>query len=60
MKSLVAARDLAAGTVLAADMLVAKRSRTGLSPGHLDDVVGRTLGADLAADEPLAWDRLAP
>lgn len=60
VKSLVAERDLAAGTVLAADMLVAKRSGSGLSPAHLDDVVGRTLGADLAADEPLAWDRLAP
>lgn len=60
LKALVAARDLPAGTVLAADMLIAKRAGAGLSPGRLPEVLGRRLNLDLSADQPLEWEHLAP
>jgi N-acetylneuraminate synthase len=49
-KSLVAARDLTEGTVLDAGMIAAKRPGTGLVPSRLDDIVGKKLKTDLAAD----------
>jgi len=54
-KSLVAAIDLPAGTVLGVSHLVAKRPGTGISPGELSRLVGRTLAKDLAADELIQW-----
>jgi N-acetylneuraminate synthase len=47
-KSLVAARDLAAGTVLDSDSIAAKRPGTGLSPALTDLVLGRKLRVPLA------------
>jgi N-acetylneuraminate synthase len=58
-RSLVAVRPLPAGHVLAADDLTAKRPATGLPPSELQQVVGRRLARDLAADEPLMSDDLA-
>jgi N,N'-diacetyllegionaminate synthase len=52
-RSLVAARDLVAGTVLAPADLGAKRPGDGLSPFLLDNLVGRRLIRDLSADTPL-------
>lgn len=49
-RSLVLARDAAAGERLTADMLAAKRPGTGLSPAHLSAVLGRRLKAALPAD----------
>lgn len=58
-RSLVAARPLAAGTVLAYTDLVAKRPAGGMSPMRVGDLVGRTLVRDLAADELVTEDVLA-
>lgn len=58
-KSLVAARDLAAGTVLTAPMLTARRPGTGISPAREDEVVGRRLAQPVAAGALLQWDMLA-
>lgn len=55
-RGLVAARDLAAGTRLDAEMLVAKRPAEGIAPLHVDQLVGRRLQRSLAADTPLTWD----
>ncbi|MCP5367813.1 MAG: N-acetylneuraminate synthase family protein [Hyphomicrobiales bacterium] len=41
-KSLTAARDIAAGECLTADMLVAQRPGDGLPPSRIGEVVGRT------------------
>ncbi len=41
-KSIVAARDIAAGEVLGHDMLTLRRPGTGLAPGALTDLIGRT------------------
>jgi N,N'-diacetyllegionaminate synthase len=52
-KSLVAARDLPAGHLLAADDLSAKRLGQGLSPNRIDELVGRRLTRPLAAEDPV-------
>ncbi len=57
-RSIVAARDLAAGTTLAEDDVVIVRPGTGLAPAMLDVVIGATLGRDVAADQPLTIDAL--
>jgi N-acetylneuraminate synthase len=57
-KSLVAARDLPAGTVLDAAAIAAKRPGTGLSPALLDLVVGRRLRTPLAEGAFITLDVL--
>lgn len=58
-KSLVAAADLEAGTVLTAASLAAKRPGTGLPPTLRGEIIGRTLRRRIAADEPISMDDLA-
>lgn len=58
LKSLVAAHALPAGHVLDAADLAAKRPGDGISPAQIDAVVGRTLNADLAADDLIEWRKL--
>jgi N,N'-diacetyllegionaminate synthase len=53
-RSIVAGRDLPAGTVLAREHLTIKKPGTGLPPERLDDVVGRRLRRALTADQLLA------
>lgn len=55
-RSLVAAGDIPAGTVLQPDMLVAKRPGTGISPAMLDTLIGRRTSRAIRRDEPIAWD----
>lgn len=50
-KSVVAARDLVAGTVLAATDLAFKKPGTGLPAERYAELVGRRLARDLAADD---------
>jgi N-acetylneuraminate synthase len=52
-KRLVAARRLAAGTVLTAQDIAAKKPGNGLPSQRLDEVLGRMLRRPLEADEPL-------
>jgi N,N'-diacetyllegionaminate synthase len=59
-KSLVAGRDLPAGTVLRREDLVILRPGTGLPPSALPRVVGRRTARAVAADSPLTEDMLAP
>jgi N,N'-diacetyllegionaminate synthase len=55
-RSIVAARALAAGTVLRRDDVVFKKPGTGLPPDRLNDVLGRTLRRAVEADALLAVD----
>lgn len=55
-RSLVAARRIEKGSVLREDMLIAKRPGHGISPAHIDEIVGRRAPADLEADSVLTWD----
>ena len=54
-KSIVAARDLAAGELLSRDSLTTKRPGTGLSPMVIDQVLGLRLKHDIRADTLLSW-----
>ena len=49
-RSIVAAVDIQAGSVVARDMLTFKRPGSGISPADLDWVVGRTARSAIAAD----------
>jgi sialic acid synthase SpsE len=53
-KSIVAACDIPAGTVLTAEMLTCKGPGTGLKPKHIRDLVGKT------ARQPVKADTLLP
>ena len=55
-RSLVATRDLQAGTVLQADMITVKRPGVGIAPKHLELVLGRALTQDVEADDILLWE----
>ena len=57
-KSVVAARELTAGTVLSHDDLIAKRPGTGIPANQLTDVIGRTMARSVAADTLLQRDDL--
>lgn len=52
-KSLVAARNLPVGHVLAEDDLAAKRLGQGLSPNRINEIVGKRLVHALAAEDPV-------
>lgn len=55
-RSLVAARDLPAGTVLTDAALTCKRPGSGIAPEFLPMLVGRTTRRALRSDELLRWD----
>jgi N-acetylneuraminate synthase/N,N'-diacetyllegionaminate synthase len=55
-KSMVAARDLATGETLSADMVVMKRPGNGLRPAELDTYLGRRLTKNVYADTLLSSD----
>jgi N,N'-diacetyllegionaminate synthase len=57
-KSLVAARDILAGTPLCSADVEIKRPAGGLAPERFDDVLGRVAVRPIAADTPLTWDLL--
>jgi len=57
-KSLVAAKDIAAGTVLTEDLIEIKRPGTGLPPAMLPQMVGRTVAEDVSEDTILTLDIL--
>jgi N,N'-diacetyllegionaminate synthase len=58
LKRLVAASNLSAGTVLAAEHLVAKRAGKGIGPNQFKKVLGRTLAVDVECDQPILWNSL--
>ncbi|WP_372400675.1 N-acetylneuraminate synthase family protein (plasmid) [Azospirillum sp. HJ39] len=54
-RSVVAARDLPAGTALEPADLICKRPADGVPPAHLPLLVGRLTKRTLEADEPIRW-----
>lgn len=63
-RSVVAARDLAEGTVLAIADLACKRPGTGILPEDMETLIGFRVNRAMALDEPISWadvraDRLA-
>jgi len=59
-RSIVAARDLAAGEVVTRDALTFKRPGTGISPIDLDGVVGKRATAAIARDTIILREMIAP
>jgi Sialic acid synthase len=59
-KSLVAGRDLPAGTAIRREDLLILRPGTGLPPSALSRVVGRRTARAVPADSPLTEDMLVP
>ena len=59
-KSVVARRDLSAGTVLSAADLAIKKPGGDLPPDRLDLLIGRTLSRALTRDEPVRESDLTP
>lgn len=57
-KSVVARTDLAAGTVLREEHLVAKKPGTGIPASRISDLVGARLRRDVASDQLLSEDDL--
>ncbi len=58
-RSLFAARDIAAGTVVTEADLIALRPGDGMSPARMDDVVGRRANAAIVAGTKLAASDVA-
>lgn len=57
-KSLIAARDLPAGTILKAELIAIRRPGTGLSPAMRTQLVGRKLRKNVQAGELLNLEML--
>ncbi len=57
-RSIVAATDIPAGTVLTPEHLTVKRPGFGIKPKYLDVIVGRTVKVDVEYDDILLWDML--
>lgn len=53
--SVVAETDIPAGTKITREMLACKRPGSGISPDHLDLIVGRTARRDLKRNTLLNW-----
>jgi sialic acid synthase SpsE len=60
MKSVVAQRDLAAGTVLGPEHLTAKKPGTGIPVSEIANLYGRRLRRGVKGDAALALDDLEP
>lgn len=55
-RSILAVRDLSAGTVLNREMLCYKRPGIGISPEYSDILVGRVLKRNIGKEEPILWE----
>jgi N,N'-diacetyllegionaminate synthase len=51
-----ATRPILAGAPIARDDLAILRPGTGISPGHLEELIGRRAAQDIPAGEPLRWE----
>ncbi|TSC78288.1 MAG: N-acetylneuraminate synthase [Parcubacteria group bacterium Gr01-1014_33] len=55
-RSLVATRDISAGTVITGEMLTGKRPGTGIRPKYMPVVVGRRASQNIPEDTTLTWE----
>ena len=59
LKSLVAACDLPAGTILGPEHLDTKRPANGIPPNRMAEVIGKRTLVDLRTDEPIKWENIS-
>jgi sialic acid synthase SpsE len=57
-RSLIAAQDIPAGTVLTREHLVVKRPGYGIAPKDIARVVGRVARVNIEADDILTWEMI--
>jgi len=57
-RSLVAAANLKKGEILKIDHINFKRPGTGISPSHIDLVLGKKLFCDIDEDDLISWEAL--
>lgn len=57
-RSLVANCDISEGTVITEDMLTWKRPGTGISPKHMDMIVGRKARKNILEDDIIVWEMI--
>lgn len=55
-RSLVATRDILAGSIITAGMLTRKRPGTGIRPKYLEIVIGRVARQDIKEDTTITWN----
>ena len=55
-RSIIAATDIPAGTVITREHLTVKRPGFGIAPKHIDVVVGRTARVDIEFDDIITWE----
>jgi len=58
LKSVVATKDLVAGTILTTDNITTKKPGTGISANQYEHILGRTLCRDVKSDTPLVHEDL--
>ncbi len=57
-RSLIAARDIPAGTRITRDHLTVKRPGYGIAPKDIDRVVGRIARVDIEFDDVITWEEV--
>ena len=57
-RSILAARDIEVGEIIASDDLVIKRPGYGIHPRHLEIVIGRKTLAKISKDDPITWEKI--
>jgi sialic acid synthase SpsE len=57
-RSLVAAMNIREGVIISQEHLTWKRPAHGISPRHIEEVLGKQAGRDIAEDEVLQWNVL--
>lgn len=55
-RSIVAVRDIPAGSTIGREQLIMKRPGTGISPTEIESVIGSVAKVDIAEDSVLQWD----
>lgn len=55
-RSVVASRDIPAGTTLAIDMLTLKRPGTGMTPQEMEKLIGKCTSMEIPRDTMLQWE----
>lgn len=54
-RSIVANGNIAKGTIITEDMLIAKRPAHGISPVHWDEIIGKVATTDILDDDLIDW-----
>ena len=57
-RSIVINTNLKKGDVIKSEDIILKRPGTGIEPGHINTVIGRTVNRDIEQDTVLTWDMI--